>query len=120
MECQKCRYWERTPSTDDDVISENNLWHWNKRKRICSICGFTDEYDDLIEHIVTSHKKELDKLRDTRIGQCSNKHFIYTNPKGKTPDAEKSLFYCDSEEYGAFFYTGQSFGCKYFKRIKNG
>jgi hypothetical protein len=112
--CQDCIFWKRRKFYW--VKYEMTDWRDNKTKYI---------NEDYLETTQIADYKTLEyKEFDSKFGKCSNNKFIYTKAGGcidsddiKNKNNNDSLLYSDGEAYGAYFITGENFGCIHHERI---
>lgn len=106
--CQNCQKWKRRTLykvNHENMVYRGNFWEeWEDRP---------PEGSDIILETCNS-----------KFGECNCKKFIYTQAGGCVEDDDianedqpDALLYTDGEAYGAYFLTGENFGCVHFKEI---
>jgi len=111
--CKNCKHWERLY-----VQSYYNRYYMTEQP--------DKIYEDYTDYpstpccttIIT--KKNLGKLKQ-KTGTCCCDKFIYDiaetcHPHYIEDQKTDALYYCDGEEYSAWFTTGEDFGCIHFRR----
>lgn len=132
MKCKDCRFWKRIVVSDDKVVTWGHFFKWKPpvsndyRVKVCQLCGeefdvsnYGIDFSILTDHCIDKHFDEVNRLRVIRLGECSNKHFIYPNDyhfskNGNAEIVSGALYYGDAEEYNAWFETDEEFGCIHF------
>jgi hypothetical protein len=105
--CRFCKHWKRQKDTaiyKHSWIDENEELYETKDVR---------DYPFLEED-----KVSFLSTNKSNFGDCSCTKFEYDFPNEYKPELydKSKLYYCDGEEYSAFFVTGEDFGCIYFEQ----
>lgn len=112
MTCKGCKFWERRP-----VVATVR----RTRRLIGGGLGtFVDVlYMDQIDKLHVGKVLCIVSEKRCHYGKCSNPKFVYTQTWEVRGDVEKTpgdgLSYNDDEGQGAYFHTGQDFGCIHFE-----
>lgn len=106
--CKTCAFWMRKPNI---VVSKNLRWDGSSWE--------SKDYDGDFNH---SNRETVKDLGVTLFGVCSSPKFVYTQagdvPADDMATPRDGLGYSDGEAYGAYFYTGEDFGCIHHKEIE--
>jgi hypothetical protein len=79
----------------------------------CKDCKFYkfDRTDQILDEKIDGSEV----IKKIKRGKCSNSNLRYSYEL----EDESQLIYCDSEDWSAYLYVGEMFGCVHFKEKEN-